>query len=165
MTQKEFKDKVLQVTRKAIDKLPSDWITFNDKLNTRIVSEKLPASQVNLLEDELPILECDLEKSYLLITTKRICSIIEGGYDDLVFEDMDKFLSDYVSENKRIINGFYPKTNKHAIRKKDGSKLIFCIDSYEPAYFTNILIRNILSYKRSNKWYLNPSQKYKNKQS
>ncbi|MEE6128239.1 hypothetical protein V2E39_12675, partial [Chryseobacterium arthrosphaerae] len=56
-------------------------------------------------------------------------------------------------------NNQYPKTNFICIEKTDKSKLLAIIDSYYPAFFSKMLICNVLLYKKEGRWFLNPSKK------
>ncbi|WP_414845053.1 hypothetical protein [Chryseobacterium sp. IT-36CA2] len=38
-TTREFKQLAVQITLKSMDKEQSDWITFNDKINTKIIGD------------------------------------------------------------------------------------------------------------------------------
>lgn len=155
-TTRKFKQLAVQITLKSIDKEQSDWITFNDKINTKIIGDDYFRSDIMLLVNELPIMECDLKNSYFLITTDRIISVIDGFYDEVFFIEMNNISNEYNTENFKQINGKYPKTNIIAVKKNDNTTLIAKIDSYYPAYFAKMLIYNIFSYKKLGKWYVNP---------
>lgn len=157
MTLEEFKTEALKVTLKSVDKLPEDWETFNDKLNTRIIYDDFDArSGIELLEHELLLLDCELEKSYVLITTERVISIIDHVYDDVLIEQIDKVLIDPESKNFKKVDNKYPKEHLIAVKNKAGKKLMFLIDSYYPSAFAINLIYNVLSYKTLGRWYINP---------
>lgn len=155
-TEQEFKQSVIQVTLKSIDKKVSDWITFNDKINMKFVTDDYLSSKVELIFNELPIIECDLDDSYFLITTERIISIIEGSFDDVYFNDMNKLSYKYEAENYKQTNGKYPKINIIAVEKRDKKLLLIKVDSYYPAYFSKMLICNIFSYKTFGRWFIDP---------
>lgn len=158
MNLERFRDDVLDVTLKAIDEEPDAWITFNDSLHTRIIRNDYKPKLVSIEKYELPILECDLNDSYLLVTTNRVICILHNQYSDMVFEEMDRFKNDYEALNYQKVEGKYSKINKIAIQKKNGLTFIFLIDSHHPAFFVKLLIYNIFSYKVYGHWYLNPSR-------
>jgi hypothetical protein len=139
-----------------MDKKMSDWITFNDKLNTKILEDDYLPLKTILINYELPIMECNLIDSYFLVTTERIISIINNSYDEVFFKDMQKLSNEYEAENYRVTNGKYPKTNIIAVKKNNNEVLIAYVDSYYPAYFSKMLISNVFSYKTLHKWFINP---------
>lgn len=156
----EFRNEIVRVTSAAIDKPFTEWITFNNTINTKIINGPYSNLQIELLKNELPILECNLDDSYLLITTERIVAKINGSTDEVFIELIEGFSNKNDDLNyKRTENG-YPKLNKMALLIEDGNIFEFFIDSYYPANFAVILIQNLRSYKRYNKWYLNPKKKY-----
>lgn len=156
MKTKEFKNKVVEVTLKSMNKNPLEWVTFNDGLNSKIIDDDYVNLDFTLLNEELPIFECKLIDSQVIITTERIISTVKGKYDELLIEQISDFLDDYGSENFKPKNGLYPKTNKFAILKKNEEKLIYIVDSLYPSYFANMLIKNIFSFKQSGQWFINP---------
>lgn len=155
----QFRKAVLDVTLKGIDQGPDSWVTFNDSLHTRITEAGYVPDIVVLGDDELSILECSLKENYVLITTDRVICISSEVYEEMYIRDMEKFLNDYEAANYTKVDGKYPKTNKVAIQKIDGSVFMFVIDSHHPAFFSKVLIYNIFSYKKKGRWYLNPSEK------
>ncbi|MBK1897373.1 hypothetical protein [Chryseobacterium paridis] len=159
MEAKEFKNLVLEVTLKSVDRKPTDWITFNDKMNTQLVNDSYEAEKVRLCKKELPIIECNLDNSYFLVTTDRIISIINNEFDEMNIINMVDYCNEYERLNYKQPNGEYPKVNFLCIEKKDGTKFIAKIDSHYPAFFTRILIYNIFLYKTEGRWFLNPPKK------
>ena len=155
-TTKKFKELAIQITLKSMDRKLSDWITFNDKLNTKIVEDNYLPLNIIMIDNELPIMECDLVDSYFLITTERIISIINGFYNELFFKDMQKLSNEYEFENYKLTDGKYPKINIIAVKKNNNEILLAHVDSYYPAYFSKMLICNLFSYKTLNKWFVNP---------
>jgi len=115
---RKFKQLAIQITLKSMDKEQCDWITFNDKIHTKIIGDDYFRSDIILLVNELPIMECDLKNSYFLITTDRIISIMDGYYDEVFFIEMNNVSNEYNAENFKQINGEYPKTNIIAVKKK-----------------------------------------------
>lgn len=162
MSPQEFRREVIRVTLKAIDKPPIAWITFNDTLHTKIleVEEGISKENIELIENELPILECDMEKAYLLITTDRVISILDNVCHSTLIKDIQKFSNERESENYKKVAGKYPPTHSVTIIKKNGNEVSFLIDSHHPSYFVKILIYNILSFKEHNKWFINPRRNY-----
>ena len=128
-TTRKFKQLAVQITLKSMDKGERDWITFNDKIHTKIIGDDYFGSDIMLLVNELPIMECDLKNSYFLITTDRIISVIDGYYDEVFFIEMNNVSNEYNAENFKQINGEYPKTNIIAVKKNDNTTLIAKIDS------------------------------------
>lgn len=152
-----LKNDAINLSIKSLDKPPEKWETFNDKLNTKIIYDNAYSKkEINLFPGELPILECVLEQSYLLITTDRIISIIENIQKSILIDKIDKFSNDYENQNYKLVNAKYPKIHKILIKTIDGNELLFFIDSYYPSTFAKTLIYNLLSYKKFGYWYVNP---------
>jgi len=160
MDVEEFRNEIIKVTSAALDKPFEEWITFNNKLNTKIINGPYPNLRVVLLNNELPILECNLEDSYLLITTERIVAEINGIADEVFIESIEGFSNKNDALNYKKTENGYPSLNKIALLKQDENILEFFIDSYYPAHFAIMLLQNLRSHKRYKKWYLNPKKKY-----
>ncbi|OCA74890.1 hypothetical protein BBI00_11345 [Chryseobacterium arthrosphaerae] len=156
---KEFKNKAIEISLNCVDKAPEDWLTFNDKINTQLLDDSYESKFVSLEKNELPILDCSLNNSYLLVTTERIISIIDNNYEEVYSKDFERLCNDYEKFNYKKENNQYPKTNFICIEKTDKSKLLAIIDSYYPAFFSKMLICNVLLYKKEGRWFLNPSKK------
>ncbi|MDV7699530.1 hypothetical protein N6B72_21675 [Chryseobacterium soli] len=159
MNTKEFKDKALEISLNCVDRQPKDWITFNDKINTKLLDDTYESKFVSLKKNELPILDCNLNDSYLLITTERVISIINNKYDEIYSNDFEGLCNDFEKLNYKNENSQHPKTNFICLERTDKTKLLAIIDSYYPAFFSKMLICNILLYKKKGKWFLNPSKK------
>lgn len=159
MNAKEFKDKVLEVSLKCIDKEPKDWLTFNDCMNTVLVDDNYQSEFVLLEKNELPILECSLDSSCMLVTTERVISIIDSHYDEVYSKDFEELCNDYEKFNYKTENDQHPKTNFICIKKTNKTKLLAIIDSYYPAFFSKMLICNALLFKKEGRWYLNPGKR------
>lgn len=159
MEEKEFKKEVLEITLRCVDRKPEDWLTFNDKMNAKLVEDNYTPAKVLLLKNEVPILECELNDSYLLVTSNRVISIINEKYDEVYPNNFCELCNDYEKFNYKKEEGDHPKTNIICVEKTDTSKLLIKIDSYYPAFFTKILIYNIMIYKKEGRWFLNPSKK------
>lgn len=159
MNIKEFKDNAIEISLKCVDKAPKDWLTFNDKINTQLLDDSYESKFVLLEKNELPILDCSLNNSYLLVTTERVISIIDDNYDEIYSKDFEGLCNDYEKFNYQNEDNQHPKTNFICIKKNDKAKLLVIIDSYYPSFFTKILICNILLYKKEGRWFLNPSKK------
>ena len=159
MNTKEFKDKALEISLKCVDKEPSDWLTFNDNINTKLLDDNYESKFVLLDENELPILDCSLNNSYLLVTTERVISIIDNNYDEVYSKDFEGLCNDYEKFNYKGENNQNPKTNFICIKKTNKTKLLAVIDSYYPTFFSKMLICNVLLYKKEGRWFLNPSKK------
>lgn len=158
MKSKEFKKKVLEITLRSVDRKPKNWTTFNDKMHTILLEDNYIPTKASLLSNELPILECDLHDSYLLVTSHRVISIINNKYDEIYPNDFHELCNDYEKFNYKK-EGDHPKTNIICIQKMDGFKVLLKIDSNYPAFFTKILIYNIMLYKKEGRWFLNPSNR------
>ena len=146
----EFRNEIIKETLKDLDRPPQQWSVFNDILHTKIGEDIPPISRVILQDNELPILECALKKSYLLITTSRVVSIVDSKYDEISLEQINDEYVDREYYNK-IFDGKvskYPKTGKLIIQKKDGTNLLTIIDSYYPLAFARNLISIIIFYVR-----------------
>lgn len=162
MEVQEFKSKALQVTLKCIDEHPENWRTFNDQIHTILIDGKRDTfSEVTLGNGELPILECVLDKSFVLITTKRILSSISDENYEMPLIDVTGLSDKYESDNYKVVNDKRPKTNLILVLGKEGAELPFIIDSYHPAFFVKILIQNLSCFLTSGEWYLNPSRDWK----
>ncbi len=156
----DFRKELIKITLEALDKPFDEWITFNDSLHTRIIDNNTnPNFQIKLLDNELPVLECSLDETYLLVTTERVISITNSLNDEVFIDEIGGFSYKDDALNYKTSNE-YSKVSKINIIKRDGNTLSLFTDSYYPFYFTNILIRNILSHKKYNKWYINPREKY-----
>ena len=108
MNTKEFKDKALEISLKCVDRQPKDWLTFNDKINTKLLDDNYKSKFVSLKKDELPILDCNLNDSYLLITTDRVISIIDNKYDEIHSNDFEGLCNDYEKFNYKKKNDQHP---------------------------------------------------------
>lgn len=159
MNTKEFKQKAIDISLRCVDKAPNGWITYNDEINTKLLDDNYKSKYVSLEKNELPILNCKLDNSYLLITTKRVISIINGNYDEVYSENFEGLCNDYEKFNYKNEDNQQPKTNFICIRRTNKSNLLVIIDSYYPAFFSKILISNVLLYKKEGRWFLNPSKK------
>ncbi len=157
MTAQEFKNKAIATSLKGVDKEPKDWITFNDQMHTKLITDDNDfKSKVHLNSNESPILECDMSTSYLLVTTDRIISIINNFAYEGNIELIDDITDDYAVKNStKGPDGRYPKISLFSLLKKNGDKILFAVDSYYPAGFTMILISNLISYKSTGEWFLN----------
>lgn len=161
MNAKEFKNIALDISLNCVDKKPKDWLTYNDKINTKLLDDNYESKFVVLQKNELPILDCSLNNSYLLITTARVISIIDNKYDEVYSNDFEGLCNDYEKFNYKKENNQYPKTNFICIEKTDKTKLLAVIDSYYPAFFSKMLICNVLLlYKKEGRWFLNPNNKH-----
>ncbi|MCY1660765.1 hypothetical protein [Chryseobacterium sp. SL1] len=149
----------MEITLRCIDKKPEDWHTFNDKMYTKIVDNNYKSTKVYLLPNELPILECDLNDSYLLVTSNRVISMINNNFYEIYPNDFYELCNDYEKFNYKKEGYDHPKTNIICIEKVDGRKVLLKVDSDYPSFFTKILIYNIMLYKKEGRWYLNPSKK------
>lgn len=155
MNTKEFKDKAIEISLKCLDKEPKDWLTFNDKMNTQLLDDSYKSKFVLLEKNELPILNCSLNNSYLLVTTERVISIIDNKYGEVYSKDFEGLCNDYEKFNYE--NSQHPKTNFICVEKTNKAKLLVITDSYYPAFFAKMLICNVLLYKKEGRWFLNPS--------
>ena len=149
------KNEVILKTLELIDKNPGEWITFNDKLNTKIVDDSnLLELDLELNQDEEPLLECVLENSFVVITTKRIFSEYNDYKYEMDLRDFEGFGNEYEKKNHELIEGKRPKTNIVSVKSKYSDKrLLFEIDSFYPANFVKMLIINLESYISNGKWF------------
>ena len=92
-----------------MDKQPNEWITFNDNLNTKLLLDIYYSEKVTLIDDELPIMKCELENSYILITTDRIISIIDDLTIVCLLDQIDGLINDYESDNFKKKMILFPK--------------------------------------------------------
>ncbi|MEK6153606.1 hypothetical protein WIW50_10120 [Flavobacteriaceae bacterium 3-367] len=143
-----FREEVLTRTLSLVDEPYEKWRTYNYQINTKLffANEDINGS-FNLNNGELPLLECKLEDSYVLITTDRIISILDSEMDQISIQDIDHFGNEFEKENFKIVEGKGPKTNTILLVASKGDKLKFKIDSLYPAYFAKILIHNLINIK------------------
>jgi hypothetical protein len=147
------KNEVIKKTLELIDRTPEEWITFNDKLNTKILDES-NLLELELVHDEYFLLECILENSFVVITTKRILSKYRDCRYEMNLSDFNGFSNEYEKKNHELINGKGPKTNIISVKNKHSDeKLLFEIDSFYPANFVKMLIMNLESYINNGKWF------------
>lgn len=165
MDNKLFKSKLISITLKCIDELPSNWNTTNTHINTYIIEglDFRLRNKFTLKEDELPILECVLSDSFLLITSRRIISSYNGKIEEIEVKKIVGFDNEYERQNYKKDNGRLPPTHLMVLKGEDNKKLFFEVDSIHPAYFTKILIMNLFTYSRYGTWYLNPSKDWRKK--
>jgi hypothetical protein len=140
----DFRQRILDATLSLLDEPFERWRTHNDKIHTRLFLDgEKPSRTLELAEKELPLLECDLKESYVLITTNQVISIIEAKISSIHFEQIEKFGNEFEADNFKD----QPKTNKVALYDKKGNRLVFVIDALHPAYFSKVLIHNLISFK------------------
>lgn len=158
MNAEELRSKAVSATLRTMDKPPKSWVTHNDRMNSEIVSSSNFKSKAlfELLENELPIFQCDLMDSVALITTRRAVSFSKGQTDYVFFEDFVELSNDCSKENFKKTNGRLPKTQRLCIEGRMGNRVDLIIDSYYPFYFARVLLRNLVSVINHKKWYLNP---------
>ncbi len=152
----DFKRELISISLKALNKPFDEWITFNDTLNTNIIEGDYQNAKIKFQENELPILECCLDNTYLLVTTERIVSVLNNLTDEVFIDFIEGFSYEDDFVNYKKVDNRYPKVNKITVVKKNGECMSFFVDSYYPFYFVNILIRNLLSYKKYKKWFISP---------
>lgn len=161
MKVEEFKQETIQKTLKYIGESPENWITFNDKLHTYIIDNEYQMKfKIDLYSDELPILECILEDSSVLITTKRVISNIFDNLHEISLIEIEGFGNEYEKENYEKVDGKYPKTNLIVINGVNDQKLIFKMDSYYPVSFAKLLISNLSGYLQDGQWRWNPTRSF-----
>jgi hypothetical protein len=158
MESRDFKEEVLNVTLRGINLPPNEWVTYNDKLNSRIIKDNSEVrSNFELIDNELVIFECCLPNNFFVVSTSRLLINFESNNYSIRLKDIVGFSPDYEKENNTKIDGRrLPKTNLLVARDNNADKYKFEVDSYYPAYFVKLLIKNASSFLRSGKWYLNP---------
>ena len=159
MNSEIFKKEAIQKTLLLINEPPKNWKTFNDQLHTHIIEDDFQmTSDVSLKTNELPVLECILDDSFMLITTDRLISKIENNYQEIQLREIVDLGNDYENDNHRIIDGKLPKINIITVIDKNDKKLAFKIDSYYPAHFVRTLLINMSHYLKHGKWFWSPRQ-------
>ncbi|WP_271783549.1 hypothetical protein [Aquimarina algiphila] len=112
----------------------SNLKTNNDNLNTRIYADLDSFNneqKLELLDDELPILDCKLKNgNYLLATTKSLYSIYNGISYTMLYSDFSKIDRTYFFENGQLAEG---KTRVFRYFLKKGDDFLYEIDSFYPA--------------------------------
>lgn len=151
------KNEVVEKTLELIDKKPIEWNTFNEKLNTYVIDENhLMQSDILLEDGEEPILECILDDSFMLITTKRLISNFSNNYSEMLINEIIGFGNEFEESNYKMDNNENPKTNLIVVNGSNEKKIILKIDSYEPAYFAKLLITNLSYYAKNGVWFWKP---------
>jgi hypothetical protein len=155
MKGEEFKQEALRITLPLVAEPPQRWTTFNVRMHSYLVDDCNPMrSEVQLQLDEAPLFECILEHSCMLITTERVVSIIEDKYDEIRLKEIKGFGNEYVEENYRSQKGEKPPpVNKMVLKGEDDKRLLCIVDSHDPAYFAQMLIKNLISYVECGQWF------------
>ncbi|MEM6319611.1 MAG: hypothetical protein AAF960_18200 [Bacteroidota bacterium] len=154
-----LRDKVVNITIKSMDEPPNHWKTFNDNINTTVVSRLNNDKKPN--NDECPILECKLDDNYLLITTDKIVSKFGGQSYGLKLKEVTGLSNRFNERNYSKVGGKPQKTIIQEVLGENGQNLIFEIDSHHPAYFATLIILNLSTFLRNERWYLNPDKDFK----
>lgn len=150
-----FAKEAIDRTSRFIDKAEEDWITFNDKINTRIIhKENEMKVKIDLLEEEIPLFECILSDSFVLISTKRLVSKLNDIYDEIFIKEITGLNDEFEKLNYNLNGAKQPKTHLISVQGINNNNVVFKIDSYYPAFFARILIYNLSCYSRTKKWYL-----------
>ncbi|WP_281989956.1 hypothetical protein [Aquimarina aggregata] len=146
-----FRQEILTKTLSLVDEPYEKWRTFNNKINTTLFlnDESISNLSIELKENELPLLECKLHNSYVLVSTHRVFSILDSKLDEISFKDVDRFGNEFEKENITPTNDIRPQINKIILYNSDGKKFIFRIDSLYPAYFVKLLIHNLINYRKN----------------
>ena len=154
MNYTELSAEAVKRTNAYIGQSPENWVTFNNKINTRVlnIGEELQTN-INMLEGEIPILECHLDNSNLIITTHRVISKIENNIQELYISEIEGFESTNDKLNFKPDTEVQPQIHYITIRGEKGKKLNYIIDSYFPSFFARLLIYNLSSFVRNNRWY------------
>jgi len=155
-----FKTEALQKTLPLMDVPVENWQTFNDRLNTYIVDNSHPMeTNVKLAENELPILECILEDSFVLITTEHVVSGDFAHYEQVLLKEILGFTNDFEKDNFKMVGGILPKIHVMVLKVEGNRRLLLKVDSYHPAYFVKVLITNLSYFKKHGKWFWNPQSR------
>ncbi|PKV49586.1 hypothetical protein ATE84_1617 [Aquimarina sp. MAR_2010_214] len=123
--------------------------TNNEVLHTRIftdISDFRINSIFKLKDSELPVLECGLNKNYILATTKSLYSIYNNTKYEMEYQDFLKSDRKYFFKNADIAAG---NTRVFKYYLKDGSVFFYEIDSLYPA---DIIHNTIVLSKRFQKY-------------
>jgi hypothetical protein len=154
MNYKNLAEEAVSRTNSYIGRLPENWITFNDRVNTRVLdSGENLQTKIKMIQNEIAILECELENSYLLITTHRVISKIGEEIQEVDMYEIEGFDSRDDKLNFKLDTQEQPKTHTITIRKIGNKKITYIIDSYFPSFFARLLIYNLSSFTRESKWY------------
>lgn len=149
----EFRQNVLKQTLALVDKPYAEWTTHNNKLNSIVfLKDEHCKFEDELNTNELPLLECVLTNSYVLITTDRVISILDDKRTEMKFENMARFGNEFENENHLSADGKMPKTNRVVIYNNENGRLVFVVDSLYPAYFSKVLIHNLISFRVKGKF-------------
>jgi hypothetical protein len=139
---------LLEKTILMVDKPFEQWRTYNDQIYTSILMGKDSIySKSHRGLNEIPLLECRLSNDYVLITSDRIISINENKKNVMEIKDIVRFGNEYENLNMTLVDGHYPKVNTISLYNKSGLNITFQIDSLYPAYFSKILIQNLIKVK------------------
>lgn len=155
MNYQQFKEEAIRNTLKLLDKPYSEWETFNDKLNTRIIADNMVSrSEIKLNQDEFPIVEWLWQDDYTLITTQRIISILDNNYKEMFLFEFKNFGDRFEKENTSYnTKNILSKINIIEAIDLNNDTLFYKIDSFYPAYFSKMLIINMSNYIKKREWF------------
>ncbi|MCZ8286454.1 MAG: hypothetical protein O9353_13460 [Bacteroidia bacterium] len=151
MNAQEFKTEIISRCVK-LNGISENWITHNSKIHAKLVKDDLPSYDFFKLDlDEKPVFESHLPNgNYLLLTTKKGFSIIDGLSKTVLLQDIEDIDVDCVDE---ISINEKKRTSKICFLIFDSTEnFIYEVDSYFPAHVSINLIRNISSYLKWNRW-------------
>ena len=149
MTEQSRKE-LLDRTLSMINEPFANWKTYNDKMNSKLFIQK-ENTGLKLMENELPLFECEMSDSYLLISSDRIISKINDEQNEMLISEIVKFGDEFEKDNIKPLGQDQPKTNLISVYSHEGARLIYKVDSWHPAHFTRILIGNIIKIFANNK--------------
>lgn len=140
-----FRKELLSRTLLLVDKDYKNWTTYNNQINTILYFNNINfvnVKGIDLKTDELPLIECDLKKNYVLISTDRIISLFNERTSQMSIKEIVRFGNEFEQFNNKKAS----KTNLVSLYDSKGNNLIYEIDSLYPAYFSKILIHNLVNH-------------------
>lgn len=144
---RELLDKTLSMVNEPL----SNWKTYNDKMNCKIYKENENFTGYSLMDGELPLFECELDDSYLLISSERIISKLDSENNEMLIAKIIRFGKEFEKDNIKPLGQDQPKINLISIYSQEGTRLIYKVDSWHPAYFSKLLISNIIKMHLASK--------------
>jgi hypothetical protein len=134
---------------KPIDGKPEIWLTKNKAFSSKLLTKNNKISKnIDLYSGEQPIFEFYNYKNYSLITSIRVISIRDNSFKDM-------FLKDIVDVRPLIPKGENSEIKPwtlFSVKNKNDIKFLMEFDQYNPTYFALMLVSQLSSKLKYDKW-------------